>query len=57
LEKYRGTVHDFEHHRRSKKIATVRLEEGEAWRNAMLEAGKLSRKTVRDKLATIRATA
>nr|WP_298096418.1 DUF6538 domain-containing protein [uncultured Shinella sp.] len=55
LEKYRNTVHDFEHHRRSKKIATVTLEEGEAWRNAMLEAGKLSRKTIRDKLAAIRA--
>lgn len=55
LEKYRQTVYDFEHHRRSKKIATVTLEEGEAWRNAMLEAGKLSRKTIRDKLAAIRA--
>ncbi|CDM57630.1 MULTISPECIES: site-specific integrase [Rhizobium] len=55
LEKYRQTVHDFEHHRRSKKVASVTLEEGEAWRNAMLEAGKLSRKTIRDKLAAIRA--
>ncbi|MBY2941423.1 DUF6538 domain-containing protein [Rhizobium ruizarguesonis] len=55
LEKYRNTVHDFEHHRRSKKIATVTLEEGESWRNAMLATGKLSRKTVSDKLATIRA--
>ncbi|TIX89302.1 integrase [Rhizobium sp. P44RR-XXIV] len=55
LEKYRGVVHDFEHHRRSKRVATVTLEEGEAWRNAMLDAGKLSRKTIKDKLATIRA--
>lgn len=55
LTKYRNTVHDFEHHRRSKKIATVTLEQGEAWRNAMLEEGKLSRKTIGDKLATIRA--
>lgn len=55
LEKYRQTVHDFEHHRRSKRIASVTLEEGEAWRNAMLDAGKLSRKTIRDKLAAIRA--
>lgn len=55
LEKYRNAVHDFEHFRRSKKIATVTLEEGEAWRNAMLEAGKLSRKTIADKLAVIRA--
>ncbi len=55
LEKYRQTVYDFEHHRRSKRVATVTLEEGEAWRNAMLEAGKLSRKTIRDKLAAIRA--
>jgi integrase len=55
LVKYRNTVHDFEHHRRSKKVATVTLEEGEAWRNAMLEAGNLSRKTIKDKLATIRA--
>ena len=55
LDKYRNTVHDFEHHRRSKKVATVTLEEGEAWRNAMLDEGKLSRKTIRDKLATIRA--
>ncbi|TAY66503.1 hypothetical protein ELH82_10010 [Rhizobium leguminosarum] len=55
LIKYRNTVHDFEHHRRSKKIATVTLEEGEAWRNAMLSEGQLSRKTIGDKLATIRA--
>ncbi|MGM4980935.1 site-specific integrase [Rhizobium sp. 11_C7_N12_5] len=55
LQKYRGTVYDFEQHRRSKKIATVTLEDGEAWRNTMLEAGKLSRKTIKDKLATIRA--
>jgi len=55
LEKYRGVVHDFEHHRRSKRVATVTLEEGEGWRNAMLDAGKLSRKTIKDKLATIRA--
>jgi integrase len=55
LKKYRNEVHDFEHHRRSKKIATVTLEEGEAWRNAMLEAGKISRKTIADKLAAIRA--
>ncbi len=55
LEKYRQTVYDFEHYRRSKRIASVTLEEGEAWRNAMLETGKLSRKTIRDKLAAIRA--
>ncbi|QWW69339.1 DUF6538 domain-containing protein [Rhizobium sp. WYJ-E13] len=55
LDKYRNTVHDFEHHRRSKKVATVTLEEGEAWRNAMLEEARLSRKTISDKLATIRA--
>lgn len=55
LEKYRGVVHDFEHYRRSKRVATVTLEEGEGWRNAMLDAGKLSRKTIKDKLATIRA--
>ncbi|MGK9054206.1 site-specific integrase [Neorhizobium petrolearium] len=55
LDKYRNAVHDFEHFRRSKKIATVTLEEGEAWRNAMLETGKLSRKTVADRLSAIRA--
>lgn len=55
LEKYRQTVYDFEKYRRSKKIATVTLEEGEGWRNEMLSAGKLSRKTIRDKLAAIRA--
>ncbi|HZG28512.1 MAG TPA: tyrosine-type recombinase/integrase [Ensifer sp.] len=55
LDKYRKIVQDFEHHRRSKRIATVTLEEGEAWRNAMIEKGELSRKTIRDKLAAIRA--
>lgn len=55
LERYRFVVRDFEHFRRSKRVATVTLEEGEAWRNAMLDAGKLSRKTIKDKLATIRA--
>lgn len=55
LEKYRQTVYDFEQHRRSKRIATVTLEEGEAWRNAMLQKGDLSRKTIRDKLAAIRS--
>ncbi|HEV7433687.1 MAG TPA: DUF6538 domain-containing protein [Pseudorhizobium sp.] len=55
LKKYRQTVYAFEHFRRSKYAATVTLEEGEAWRNAMLAEGKLSRKTIRDKLASIRA--
>ncbi|MFT4181541.1 MAG: integrase [Rhizobium sp.] len=55
LKKYRNAVHDFEHHRRSKKVATVTLEEGEAWRDAMLNAGELSRKTISDKLAAISA--
>ncbi|MCF6370986.1 site-specific integrase [Rhizobium halophilum] len=55
LKKYRQTVYDFERFRRSKYAATVTLEEGEAWRNAMLAEGKLSRKTIRDKLASIRA--
>ncbi len=55
LIKYRNTVYDFEAHRRSKHVATVTLEQGEAWRNSMLSEGKLSRKTVADKLATIRA--
>jgi integrase len=54
-KKYRHTVHDFEHFRRSKKVATVTLADGEAWRNAMLTEGKHSRKTIRDKLAAIRA--
>ncbi|XKM39116.1 hypothetical protein A4U53_022675 [Rhizobium ruizarguesonis] len=44
LIKYRNTVHDFEHHRRSKKIATVTLEEGEAWRNAMLSGREAFKK-------------
>ncbi|MCD1634557.1 tyrosine-type recombinase/integrase [Martelella mediterranea] len=55
LKKYRRIIHDFEHHRRSKRAATVTLEEGEAWRNAMLAEGKISRKSIRDKLAAIRA--
>ncbi|MBB3566072.1 site-specific integrase [Rhizobium sp. BK491] len=55
LKKYRNAVHDFEQFRRSKKVATVTLEEGEAWRDGMLEAGALSRKTISDKLAAIRA--
>ncbi|MDQ0421101.1 integrase [Peteryoungia aggregata LMG 23059] len=55
LEKYRQVVLDFEHFRRSKRVATVTLEEGEAWRDSMLNQGKLSRKSIRDKLAAIRA--
>ena len=54
LKKYRNAVHDFEHHRRSKRVATVTLAEGEAWRDEMLKAGKLSRKTIHDKITAIR---
>jgi integrase len=55
LSKYRNAVQDFERHRDSKKVATVTLTEGEAWRDAMLNEGKLTRKTIRDKIAAIRA--
>lgn len=55
LKKYRGIVHDFEHFRRSKKVATVTLADAEAWRNSMLANSTHSRKTIRDKLAAIRA--
>jgi len=54
LDKYRGAQYDFEHFRRDKKVATITLADGKAWRDHMLEAGKLSRKTVKDKITVIR---
>ncbi|OCJ42729.1 hypothetical protein A6U91_02510 [Agrobacterium tumefaciens] len=54
LEKYRVAQYDFEHFRRNKKVATITLADGKAWRDHMLEAGKLSRKTVKDKITVIR---
>ncbi len=54
LEKYRVAQYDFEHFRKNKKVATITLADGKAWRDNMLEAGKLSRKTVKDKITVIR---
>lgn len=55
LEKYRIAQHDFEHFRKDKKIATVTLADGKAWRDHMLTKTKLSRKSVHDKLTIIRS--
>jgi integrase len=54
LEKYRVAQYDFEHFRRNKKVATVTLADGKAWRDHMLAEGKLSRKTIKDKINIIR---
>lgn len=54
LKKYRNIVADFEHFRRSRKAATVTLEETEQFRDAFLAKGQ-DAKTVRDKVAAIRA--
>lgn len=55
LTKYRKAIEEFDAHRGNKIVADVTLADGEAWRDAMLTAGKLSRKTVHDKLTAIRA--
>jgi integrase len=55
LIKYRKAIEEFEIHRGSKEVATVTLAEAEAWRDEMLTAGKLSRKTIHDKITAIRA--
>ncbi|MCS3740238.1 integrase [Rhizobium sp. BK661] len=55
LKKYRAAAWDFEQSRRGKKVATITLAEGEAWRDKMLTSGELTRKTILDKLAAIRA--
>jgi integrase len=54
LEKYRAAQYDFEHFRKDKKVATITLADGKAWRDHMLAEGKLSRKTVKDKITIIR---
>ncbi|WP_320202377.1 hypothetical protein [Agrobacterium rosae] len=54
LEKYRVAQYDFEHFRKDKKVATVTLADGKAWRDHMLAEGKLSRKTIKDKITIIR---
>ncbi|WP_137153503.1 tyrosine-type recombinase/integrase [Rhizobium sp. FKL33] len=54
LTKYRKAIEEFEIHRGSKEVATVTLAQGEAWRDDMLTAGKLSRKTIHDKITAIR---
>jgi integrase len=54
LDKYRVAQYDFEHFRKDKKVATITLANGKAWRDHMLESGKLSRKTVKDKITIIR---
>lgn len=54
LDKYRVAQYDFEHFRKNKTVASVTLAEGKAWRDHMLGEGKLSRKTVKDKITVIR---
>ncbi|WP_421413563.1 integrase [Agrobacterium tumefaciens] len=54
LEKYRNAKDDFEAFRKDKAVATVTLAEGRAWRDHMLVDGKLSRKTIHDKITIIR---
>jgi len=54
LEKYRVAQYDFEHFRKDKKVATVTLADGKAWRDHMLTKGKLSRKSIKDKITIIR---
>ncbi|MBO0141606.1 site-specific integrase [Agrobacterium sp. Ap1] len=54
LEKYRVAQYDFEHFRKHKKVATITLADGKAWRDHMLNKGKLSRKSIKDKITIIR---
>jgi integrase len=54
LRKYRTHVKEFAKWRNSNRAATVTKIEAEKWRDALL-AGDNQRKTVRDKLGTIRA--
>lgn len=54
LNKYRVAQYDFEHFRKDKKVATVTLANGKAWRDHMLAEGKLSRKSVKDRITNIR---
>lgn len=54
LNKYRTAQYDFEHFRKIKKVAMITLADGKAWRDDMLEAGKLSRKSVKDRITNIR---
>lgn len=55
LEKYRVAQYDFEHFRKDKKVATITLADGKAWRDHMLSKTKLSRKSVHDKITIIRS--
>jgi integrase len=55
LEKYRTAQYDFEHFRKDKKVATITLADGKAWRDHMLTNTKLSRKSVHDKITIIRS--
>jgi integrase len=54
LRKYRTQVKEFSKWRHSTRAATVTKQEAEKWRDELL-AGNNQRKTVRDKLGTIRA--
>jgi integrase len=54
LDKYRTAQYDFEHFRKNKRVATITLADGKAWRDDMLETGKLSRKSVKDRITNIR---
>ncbi|MBM3089246.1 hypothetical protein GFB56_00230 [Ensifer sp. T173] len=54
LDKYRVAQYDFEHFRKNKKVATITLADGKLWRDHLLAGGKLSRKTIHDKLTIIR---
>lgn len=54
LDKYRVAQYDFEAFSRNKKVAKITLADGKAWRDSMLNAGKLSRKSIKDKITIIR---
>lgn len=55
LKKYKIAQHDFEHFRKDKKVATITLADGKAWRDHMLSNTELSRKSVHDKITIIRS--
>lgn len=50
---YRNATDDFARHRKSKNAATVTIEEGEAWRDAMLDSGELANSTIKQNLQNV----
>lgn len=55
LQKYRTQIGEFTKWRGSNRVATITVEELERWRDELLESN--SRKTVKDKISTVRAVA